>query len=737
MVGIWEGANNPLTGQPFSERYWGLQPAEKELPMRQPHVQAELFGLLDKHPVLVLAAGTGTGKTTGIGGLLLEYSHQRHGSFANIVCTQPRRNATRNIAERVAQLLDVELGKEVGYQYKENRRFDDSTKFRFVTEGTLWMQMLTDPTIADIGFVVIDEVHERNIETDMVLFFLRQLVISGLRPDFRVVIMSATIDPFKIRRYFRSAGIQRVPGRAFEVLRRYAPRSEKDFVGQTVRSIQRICADPASLPGDVLVFLPSKANIAEACKQLSKTALKQVVVCLAMHAKVSEAEQDEVQNMPASHWGADRKVVMSSNIAEASVTIQGVVYVIDSGLLQEAGFDPVAGCPTLDTTWVSQASVEQRVGRAGRTQPGIALLLYSEAQHAGLRRFQEPAILKSDLAPILLGLLGVGGADTAFEVKSRILDNLLDPPDLANIDSSAKRLAALGALDAELRVTAMGQAMALLRASSPEMARAVVFSRAFDCRRWVLAAAAMAAVGEEGAKSFFRTKEALAAGSLREGGLATMLQLWTQYQAAGKEDRPAFCEQNGVHESKMRDAFKAYRKLQRACAELPEEAGPYPNTQGELAVAIPFSREAWMTTSLDDGAAEDAPLDCVVRCLLHGHFPMLALTDGKSSALHLPGSRTPADASGLAVGSRWVLSTGLTRINGKYQLTSATCVADPVWVFEAGRHFLPHAVAGRKEDAAALQAAEERYYRAREPVARWPKKRKMKTRRVRSGLKGL
>ena len=707
-MGIWDGEVNPLNGQPFSPEYHELRAGDAKLPMRQPHVQEELFALLDKEPVLVLAAGTGTGKTTGIGGLLLEYTYSRTGRFGNIVCTQPKQMSAEQLGDRVAKLLDVPVGQEVGFKHGDkNRTKNGTTILTFMTEGILRRMMVNDPMIKDVSMVIIDEAHERNMETDLNLFFLRQLVRSKQRPDFRVIIMSATIDPVRMRTYFGSAAVLKVPGKAYGTQRIFAPRPIKDteYVKTAVQLIQRICADPASLPGDILIFLPTKKDLTEACQQLGKAKLKQSVVCLELHAKIPEDQKNAIAKMAASHWEVDRKVVMSTDVAEASVTVDGLVYVIDSGKAQQAGYDPTTGIKTLDKKWVAQANIEQRYGRVGRTKPGIAFLMYTKQQFDAFERYQPAKMLHEDITGDLLGLMKVEGIETVLEVKSGILDELLDPPAPQNVEAAAKRLAVLGAVDQDLRITAVGMAMSMFPISV-EMARSLLFSTHLGCTRGAIIAAVMTG-GSDGFSSFFFSDKAEKAFAKPGGDLVSMLQLYEDFEEA--ESWTDFCRDNGVKEYVMMKIRTTYKKIEHTLRSLPADVVPPPTAEGNMAIVFPHAREAWYTTSI---SAPDTPMNRLTRCLLYGHFMNVALTDDKGAALHLLGSKDAA-ATKLALKTRWVFFPSIMRNAGKYYISATTGIVNPMWLFEAGRHYIPRAAASRKDDAAEVERIEDLYYRTR------------------------
>jgi ATP-dependent helicase HrpB len=404
---------------------------------------------------LVVQAAPGAGKTTRIPRALLEANVGGGG----IVVLEPRRLAARMAARRVAEEIGERVGETVGYQV----RFDDCTgprtRLRFVTEGVLARQLLADPQMRDAGAVVLDEFHERHLASDVALALLRRLQRTA-RPDLKLLVMSATLDAAPVAAFLDDAPIVISEGREHPVAVEHLPYHPTDPLERLVATAVRTALG-AQRTGDVLVFLPGAAEIRK-CRDACQSVIRaEGATPFVLHGNLSPAEQDA-----AVRPAARRKVIFATNVAESSVTIDGVTAVIDSGLARVAGYSPWSGLPRLDVRRISRASAIQRAGRAGRTQPGICLRLYSKPDFEARPAFETPEIQRSDLAETVLETLALGA--TNLEAFA-----WLEPPPRPALAAAQSLLRRLGALDACDALTEIGRAM-LEFPLHPRLARLVV-----------------------------------------------------------------------------------------------------------------------------------------------------------------------------------------------------------------------------------------------------------------------
>ncbi len=346
--------------------------------------------------VCVLVAPPGAGKTTRVPGALLDAG----AVDGEIVVLQPRRLAARMAASRVASERGVELGRDVGYEVRFDRKVSAATRIRFVTEGVLTRRLLADPQLRGVGCVIIDEFHERHLDGDLALALVERL--RATRPELRLVVMSATLDAEPVAAFLANAPIIRSEGRTFPVTIEYEEQLDDRQLGKRVASaVRRLAQD--KLDGDVLVFLPGSGEIRRVADDVAEAAAVHDLEVLPLHGDLTADEQDR-----AVRPSKRRKVILATNVAETSITIDGVVAVIDSGLARIARHSPWTGLASLQVEPVSRASCTQRAGRAGRTRPGRVIRLYTKHDHDLRRGFEVPEIQRADLAGVALELYGAG-----------------------------------------------------------------------------------------------------------------------------------------------------------------------------------------------------------------------------------------------------------------------------------------------------------------------------------------
>ena len=412
-----------------------------------------LRAALRAHRNAVLEAPPGAGKSTVVPLALLDEPWL--GAGKRIVMLQPRRIAARAVARRLSQIAGSEPGQLVGYRTRLETRVSAATRIEVVTEGILARRLQNDPALEDVGCVIFDEFHERNLQSDLGLALALDAQ-RHLRDDLRLLVMSATLDGAAVAAVLGDAGSVRSEGRAFEVTTQYsapAPvgvnRWPEPIEQRAARIVLRALE---SDPGDVLVFLPGAAEIRRCCDAIAAGAGDPSLQVLPLYGDLDAAAQDAaLRPAPAGR----RKVVVATNLAETSLTIEGVRIVVDAGLERRQRFDPNSGMSRLDTVSISRASADQRRGRAGRTAPGVCYRLWSESAHASLAAQAAPEILEADLAPLALELACWGASDPHSLAW-------LDPPPLATLTQAKDLLYRLEAIDERGQATAIGRRMASL-----------------------------------------------------------------------------------------------------------------------------------------------------------------------------------------------------------------------------------------------------------------------------------
>jgi ATP-dependent helicase HrpB len=383
----------------------------------------EIVASLRRHPCLVIEAPPGAGKTTRVPPALLQELS------GEVVVLEPRRIAARMAARRVASEMGEAAGGIVGYQVRFEEASSARTRLRFVTEGVLTRRLLTDPQLRGVDAVILDEFHERHLEGDLALALLRRL--RHTRPELRIVVMSATLDAAPIAHFLDDCPVLRSAGRLFELTIEHLPYSPQPLEAQVRGAFERILRE--SPAGDVLAFLPGAAEIRRAMRACAHGAQQAGWLVLPLHGSLSPQEQDQAL-APAGR----PKLILSTNVAESSVTVEGVTTVIDSGLARFARSSPWSGLPVLEVGRISQASARQRSGRAGRTAPGRVLRLYTE-EDFGMRAAQEtPEILRAELSQLCLSLRAMGIGDVTELAW-------LDAPPAAALAAAESLLERLGA----------------------------------------------------------------------------------------------------------------------------------------------------------------------------------------------------------------------------------------------------------------------------------------------------
>lgn len=420
---------------------------------------------LRRAPRVLLQAPPGAGKSTAVAPALL---HESWLEGRKIVLLEPRRLAARNIARYMARQLDEAVGETVGYRMRFESKVGPGTRIEVVTEGVLNRQLQHDPALETVGLVIFDEFHERSLQADLGLALCLDAQ-AGLRPDLRLLVMSATLQGDALAALLGDAPVLRSEGRSFSVAHVYRPprcrwqRDRSGFLGAVSETVQFALATEA---GSILVFLPGVGEIRQVLQRLQGQRLPPEVDLAPLYGELDMAAQ---QRAIAPAPDGRRKVVLATGIAETSLTIEGIRVVVDSGLMRVPRFDPRSGMTRLETVTVSQASAAQRCGRAGRLQEGVCFRLWTESEQAGLVPFGRPEMLEADLAPLALELAHWGVQPDQLR--------WIDAPPAASYEQARELLQLLGALDGAGHITAHGRAMTEL-GLHPRLAHMVLRGRA-------------------------------------------------------------------------------------------------------------------------------------------------------------------------------------------------------------------------------------------------------------------
>ncbi len=531
----------------------------------------EIKKVLAAHQVLIIAGETGSGKTTQLPKICLELGRGQHGQIAH---TQPRRIAARSVATRVAEELGTPLGALVGYQVRFEDQSDANTLVKLMTDGILLAETQHDRFLERYDTIIVDEAHERSLNIDFLLGYLKTLL--PRRPDLKVIITSATIDLERFSRHFNDAPIIEVSGRTYPVETWYRPlTSEQDEEGNRVEddltvdqailaTLDEIAAHERSIgkgPGDVLVFLPGEREIRDAAEMLRKAQLRHTEI-LPLYARLSPAEQQKIFQ---SHPG--RRVVLATNVAETSLTVPGIRYVIDSGTARISRYSYRAKVQRLPIEAVSQASANQRKGRCGRVEPGICVRLYSEDDFNGRPAFTDPEILRTNLAAVILQMLHLRlGEIDAFP--------FIEPPDGKAISDGFNLLQELSAVNRENQLTPLGRQLARLPVD-PRLGRMLLEGAKQGSLQELLIVASALSVQDPRERPPERQQaadQAHAQWKDSDSDFAALVNLWRgfeeQRQALTASPLRNWCRKNFLNYLRLREWRDAHRQLSLICRDL-------------------------------------------------------------------------------------------------------------------------------------------------------------------------
>ena len=645
----------------------------------------EIVALIRHHQVVVIAGETGSGKTTQLPKLCLAAGR---GAAGLIGCTQPRRIAARSVARRVAEELQVPLGGAVGFQVRFNDAVSEATAIKFMTDGILLAEIQNDRWLSRYDTLIIDEAHERSLNIDFLLGYLKRLL--PRRPDLKLVVTSATIDTARFAAHFGGAPVVDVEGRGFPVEVRYRPLEDTaDKDGDGVRTLlDGIVAACDEIQrekglGDILVFLPGEREIRDAHQALERRKYRHTEV-LPLYARLSAKDQDRV-----FHPGPQRRIVLATNVAETSLTVPRIHYVIDPGVARVKRYSPRQKLDRLHVEAVSQASANQRAGRCGRIAPGTCIRLYSEADFLSRPAFTDPEIRRAALAGVILRMLALGLGESGGGRARRgdvIADfPFLEPPDARAIADGWQQLSELGAVDADRRLTAIGRTMARLPVDV-KLGRMLVAAHALDVLHDMLVIASFLGVQDPRE----RPAEARAAADTAHAQFADarsefvgILNLWRAYREAHADLTQSqlrkWADRHFLGFLRLREWWELHRQLKLQAEDL-----------------------GWRT-----GTPPDAGDSNPQRAYVHLHRALIA---GLPTQVGHRATEAPRKSGGLYEGPRgrrfqlfpgsklaskpppWVLAATLLDTEKVWAMTNAAI--EPDWVIAE----LPHLLSRRHHD---------------------------------------
>jgi ATP-dependent helicase HrpA len=668
-----------------------------------------IMDLLRAHQVVIVAGETGSGKTTQLPKMLLELGYGIKGLIGH---TQPRRIAARNVAGRLSEELGVTGSGVVGYKVRFNDQTRANSRLAVMTDGILLAELHSDFDLLKYDALIIDEAHERSLNIDFLLGIVRRLL--DRRPDFRLVITSATIDTARFATHFaqknaagewENAPIITVAGRSFPVEVRYRPldarcaealdeeAQEQDLAAAIVAAVDELQMEAQTASGgDILVFLPGEREIRDCTQRLSRHGLRHTEI-LPLYARLSAAEQ---QRIFAPHTG--RRIVLTTNVAETSLTVPGIHYVIDSGLARVARYSPRSRIQKLSVEAISQASANQRAGRCGRVAPGVCIRLYDAADFTGRPAFTDPEILRTNLASVVLRLIELRlGEPEHFP--------FIEPPDSRQLAGARRLLFELGALDAHQRITSLGRQLARLPVD-PALGRMVLstLSDANTTTVDVLIVVAFLSIQdprERPSDHAPAADQAHSAFRVQDSDFASILALWSQWHHVVRHEnqrhRRDWAKKHFLSYNRLLEWHDLFGQLREAVDELGKNKLPDPEP-----LLVPIVEQA------GDRDALQKRLDGLHQAMLPGLLAQIGLRDEATrSDKHEPKAspdqrgkrqRTPTiyigannrrfqifPGSSLAkTQPKWLMSAEIVETTRVYARMNAAI--NPRWIEDFARH---------------------------------------------------
>ncbi len=627
-----------------------------ELPITA--LRGEIVRAIRTHPVVIISGETGCGKSTQIPKMCLEAGR---GIVGRIACTQPRRIAAVTIAHRIAQELGEPLGRSVGYKIRFQDRTSPEAYIKVMTDGMLLAETRTDPELAEYDTLIIDEAHERSLNIDFLLGISRTLL--ARRRELKLIITSATLDTAKFSEAFDRAPVVHVGGRLYPVEVEYLPpeslpggKEDFDYVDASVYAVQKLRAGGRA-PGDILVFMPTEQDILETCNRLAGKAGRGATV-LPLYARLPASEQGRVYSVTGP------KIVVATNVAETSLTIPGIKYVVDTGLARIAQYQPGSRISSLPISPVSRSSADQRKGRCGRVQAGICLRLYSEKDYLSRAEYTPPEIVRSNLAEVILRMveldLGHPG-DFPF----------VDPPHPRAVKDGYETLLELGAISGRAReycLTPLGWRMAPMPLD-PRISRMLLEASSEGCLREVTIIAAVLSIRDPRERPPDKAAQADSSQAVfrnPDSDFLTLLNIWDAYRRAGREGAGQgplrkFCHEHFLSYARMREWGFVRDQIRSILDEL----------------KIPAGRQSEAPLTNDLYAA-------IHRSILSGFLSNIAVKQEKGGYLAAKNREVSIFPGSTLFGKNpvWIVSAEVVRTSRLYARTAAKI--DPGWLEALG-----------------------------------------------------
>ena len=664
--------------------------------------RAEIVKTIQDHPVVIISGETGSGKTTQIPKFCLEAGRGRSGLIG---CTQPRRIAAMNVAKRIAQELGQPLGESVGYKI----RFDDHTApnahIKLMTDGILLAETQTDRFLNQYDTIIVDEAHERSLNIDFTLGILRRLVKT--RKNLKLIITSATIDTEKFSKAFDGAPIIEVSGRMYPVELRYRPitgpkgeklpQDDQGFVEAAVEATENILAQ--SRQGDILIFMPTEQDIGETL-ELLRGRNYPGITALPLFARLSAKEQSKVFSRQPG-----RKIIVSTNVAETSLTIPGIKYVVDSGLARIPSYSPRTRTTALPVSPISQSSANQRMGRCGRVENGICIRLYDEDDFNGRPFFTAPEILRSNLAEVILRMISLRLGDVSTFP-------FIDPPAAKSIKDGFDTLVELGAIQTkpikgkakgkkQYRLTEMGRLMARLPVD-PKLSRILIEAEKNGCLReavTIVTALSLADIRQRPADKAQAADQQHAQFRDPTSDFITLLNIWDAVKNAEKDLKSRskvrdFCISRYLSYKRYREWLDIHRQISRMVKDHGLDADKYPLPAVEAPPAKGAPKKGGKGKGPKGKAAKQAPpqtsgfsplYTALHKSLLAGYLAHIAHKKEKNTytaakgqqAMIFPGSGLFDKAGTWVVAAEYVKTSQL--------FARGVANIDPLWLEELGK----------------------------------------------------
>ena len=603
-----DGPNNPYNGRSLSKSYFNILKTRRNLPV---HAQRDEFlRMYQESQILVFVGETGSGKTTQIPQFVL-FDDQPQKFRKVVACTQPRRVAAMSVAQRVANEMDVTLGEEVGYNIRFENVTGPKTILTYMTDGMLLREAMNDNNLNRYSTIILDEAHERTLATDTLMGLLKEVAVR--RPDLKIVIMSATLDAQKFQSYFMDCPLLAVPGRTHPVEIFYTAEPERDYVEAALRTVIQIHATEPE--GDILLFLTGEEEIEDACRkinleadELAKNAGAGPIKVYPLYGTLPPYQQQRIfEPAPAPQYAggpAGRKCIVSTNIAETSLTIDGIVYVVDPGFSKQKVYNPRIRVESLLVSPISKASAQQRAGRAGRTRPGKCFRLYTEAAFKKeLIETTYPEILRSNLSSTVLDLKKLG-------IDDLVHFDLMDPPAPETLMRALEELNYLACLNDDGDLTPLGR-LASEFPLDPTLAVMLITSPEFYCSNEILSLTALLSVPQifvRPATQRKRADEMKALFAHPDGDHLTMLNVYHAFKSPQAQENPKqWCH----------DHFLSLRALQSADNVRLQLKNIMESRELEL-VSVPFEDKNYYTN--------------IRRALVAGFFMQVAKKEGTSKS---------------------------------------------------------------------------------------------------------